>query len=150
MSSAPTEVDRTAPVLARHEIEIEAPLERVWRLHTDVAAWPHWQKEITEARIDGPFEPGTSFDWTSYGFTVTSTIYEVEDRSRSLWGGTAEGITGIHEWRFTEVPGGVRVETNESFAGEPVDADPASMQSMLDASLEAWLGHLKRAAQSAT
>ena len=143
-----TEVDRTAPVLAHHEIHIEAPLERVWRLHTDVAEWPHWQKEITEARIDGPFEPGTSFDWTSYGFSVTSTIYEVEDQSRSLWGGTADGITGIHEWRFTQSSSGVRVETDESFAGEPVEADPTSMQSMLDTSLEAWLGHLRGAAES--
>jgi uncharacterized protein YndB with AHSA1/START domain len=146
MSGNPTEVDRTAPVLAHHELEIEAPLERVWRLDTNVAGWPQWQKEVTEARIDGPFEPGTSFDWTSYGFSVTSTIYEVDERSRSLWGGTADGITGIHEWRFNETPTGVRVETNESFAGEPVAADPTSMQSLLDASLEAWLGHLRAAA----
>jgi hypothetical protein len=41
---------------------------------------------------------------------------------------------------------GVHVTTNESFAGEPVEADPTSMQSMLDASLVAWLGHLKAAA----
>lgn len=84
MPSAPTDVDRSAPVLAHHEIDIGAPLERVWGLHTDVAAWPEWQKEITEARIEGAFESGTSFDWTSYGFPVTSTIYDVEDRSRSF------------------------------------------------------------------
>jgi hypothetical protein len=117
-------------------------------LHTDVAAWPEWQKEITEARIEGAFEPGTSFDWISYDFPVTSTIYDVKDRSRSLWGGTAQGITGIHEWLFTETPTGVHVETNESFAGEPVEADVATMQSMLDGSLAAWLGHLKSAAES--
>jgi hypothetical protein len=29
MSGNPTEVDRTAPVLAHHELELEAPLERV-------------------------------------------------------------------------------------------------------------------------
>jgi uncharacterized protein YndB with AHSA1/START domain len=148
MPSDPTDVDRSAPVLAHHEIDIEAPLERVWELHTDVAAWPEWQKEITEARIEGAFEPGTSFDWISYDFPVTSTIYDVKDRSRSLWGGTAQGITGIHEWLFTETPTGVHVETNESFAGEPVEADAATMQSMLDGSLAAWLGHLKSAAES--
>jgi len=64
-----------------------------------------------------------------------------------LWGGTAEGITGIHEWLFTETPAGVHVETNESFAGERVEADATSMQTMLDASLAAWLGHLKVAAE---
>lgn len=146
----PIEINRNAPVVAHHEIDVNAPLERVWRLHSDVAAWTQWQTDITEARSEGAFEPGTSFTWTSYGFTVTSTIYEVEDKSRTLWGGTAQGITGIHEWLFAETPNGVHVQTNESFAGDPVEADVSSMQSMLDASLVAWLGHLKTAAESST
>jgi hypothetical protein len=65
-----------------------------------------------------------------------------------LWGGTANGITGVHEWLFRETPAGVHVTTNESFAGEPVRADVAGMQSLLDASLVSWLGHLKAAAES--
>lgn len=146
----PIEINRNAPVVAHHEIDVNAPMERVWRLHTDVAAWTRWQTDITEARTEGAFEPGTSFTWTSYGFSVTSTIYEVEDKSRTLWGGTAQGITGIHEWLFAETPNGVHVQTNESFAGDPVEADVSSMQSMLDASLVAWLGHLKTAAESST
>jgi uncharacterized protein YndB with AHSA1/START domain len=144
----PDDVDRAAPVLAHHEIDIDAPLERVWALHTHVDGWPEWQTEITEARIEGPFERGTSFDWTSYGFSVRSTIYDVDANSRALWGGTAEGITGIHEWLLSETPGGVHVETNESFAGAPVEADPTSMQSMLDGSLATWLAHLKAAAEA--
>jgi hypothetical protein len=67
-----------------------------------------------------------------------------------LWGGTAGGITGIHEWLFAETASGVHVTTNESFAGDPVDNDKTSMQSLLDASLVAWLGHLKAAAESNT
>jgi hypothetical protein len=82
------------------------------------------------------------------GFTVTSTIYEVGGRSRVLWGGTAEGITGVHEWLFDETSNGVHMTTNESFAGDPVAADSAAMQSMLDASLTSWLEHLKAAAES--
>jgi hypothetical protein len=142
----PTDVDRSAPVLANHEVEIRAPLDTVWQLHIDVNDWPRWQEAITEAHIDGPFEPGNSFDWSSYGFDVTSQIYEVSDQSRTLWGGTAEGITGIHEWLFAETDGGVRVTTTESFAGEPVSADVAGMQGQLDASLVAWLDYLRSAA----
>ena len=123
----PTDVDRSAPVLAHHEVEIRAPLDTVWQLHIDVNDWPSWQEAITEAHIDGPFEPENSFDWSSYGFDVTSQIYEVSDRSRTLWGGTAEGITGIHEWLFAETDGGVRVTTTESFAGDPVSTDVAGM-----------------------
>jgi uncharacterized protein YndB with AHSA1/START domain len=87
---APTDVDRSAPVLAHHEVEIPAPPDTVWQLHIDVNEWPSWQEAITEAHIDGRFEPGNSFGWSSYGFAVTSKIYEVSDRSRTLWGGTAD------------------------------------------------------------
>lgn len=145
--TVPTEVDRGAPVTAHHEIDIEAPLDTVWQLHVDVNAWPTWQTDITAAHVDGPLVPGVSFDWTSYGFSVTSTVYEVAERARVLWGGTSGGITGVHEWLFTETPNGVHVTTNESFAGEPVEADVSGMQTALDASLVAWLGHLKTAAE---
>lgn len=145
--STPSTVDQTAPVLAQHDIDIEASLDTVWRLHTNVNAWTSWQTDITEARIEGPMEPGVSFSWSSFGFPVTSTVYEVTAPTRVLWGGTAGGITGIHEWIFQETPGGVHVVTNESFSGAPVDADRENMQNMLDASLVAWLDHMKQAAE---
>jgi uncharacterized protein YndB with AHSA1/START domain len=143
----PSGVDRDAPVLAHHEIDIQAPPNRVWSLHIDVNAWTTWQTDITEAHIDGPLEPGSSISWSSFGFPVTSTVYEVADHSRLLWGGTAGGITGIHEWIFSPTPEGVHVVTNESFSGAPVDSDQETMQRMLDASLVAWLSFLKRAAE---
>jgi Polyketide cyclase / dehydrase and lipid transport len=135
-------------VIALHEIDIEAPLATVWQLHVDVNAWPTWQTDITAAHIDGALEPGVSFDWTSYGFSVTSTVYDVAERARVLWGGTSGGITGVHDWLFSEIPGGVHVTTTESFAGEPVEVDAQGMKTALDASLVAWLGHLKTAAES--
>lgn len=33
--TVPNSVDRAAPVIAVHEIDIEAPLETVWHLHVD-------------------------------------------------------------------------------------------------------------------
>ena len=146
--TTPSAIDRDAPVVSHHETEIAAPLDVVWRLHVEVNTWPIWQTDVTEAHLDGAFEEGASFDWSSYGFPVTSTIYNLSERARVLWGGTAGGITGVHEWIFRETPGGAHVETNESFAGEPVEADAAGMQTLLDGSLMAWLGHLKKAAES--
>ena len=146
--TTPTGIDRDAPVIAHHEIDIAAPLDTVWNLHTDVDAWPAWNLEVTAAKLDGAFAPGNSFTWTSYDFTVTSTIYIVEDHSRTLWGGAAQGIMGTHEWRFAQSPAGVHVITTESFAGDPVDADPTGMQTILDNSLTAWLTRLKQKAES--
>jgi hypothetical protein len=73
----------------------------------------------------------------------------VTGRERILWGGTSGGITGIHEWIFEATPDGVHVVINESFGGAPVEAARENLQQMLDASLVAWLAHLKRAAESA-
>jgi uncharacterized protein YndB with AHSA1/START domain len=135
-------------VLAHHHTVIRAPIAVVWNLHTDVNAWPSWQTDITEAHIDGLMEPGNWFDWTSYNFAVRSTVYEVTDGERVLWGGTAGGITGIHEWLFAETTDGVQVSTTESFSGDPVNADRESMQAMLGASLAGWLVHMKAAAET--
>ena len=145
--TTPTDIDRNAPVIAHHEIDISAPLDTVWRLQTDVNGWPAWQTDITAARLDGPFEPGNSFTWTSYGFTVTSTIYAVAERARTLWGGAGGGIMGTHEWMYSQTPRGVHVDTHESFSGEAVQADITGMQSALDKSLTDWLRHLKAAAE---
>jgi hypothetical protein len=78
--TTPTDIDRDAPVIAHHEIDIAAPLDTVWNLHTGVDGWPGWNLEVTAAKLDGAFAPGNSFTWTSYGFTVTSTIYIVSPR----------------------------------------------------------------------
>ena len=56
--TVPTDVDRSAPVVVVQEIDIEAPLHTIWRLHTDVNSWPTWQADITAAHIDGVFKPG--------------------------------------------------------------------------------------------
>lgn len=149
--STPAGIDRGAPVRARHEIDIRAPLDAVWRLHSDVDSWPAWHTDISAARLDGAFEAGDSFEWTSHGFTVTSTIYTVDktaERARVLWGGTAGGVTGIHEWVILRTAGGAHVMTQESFSGETVEADAAGAQSILDVSLAAWLELLKATAES--
>lgn len=143
-----TIIDESAPVIARHEIEIRAPLAVVWDLHVDVLNWPAWNSDITDVTLEQPFAPGASFLWHTAGLSIRSTIYVVTERARTLWGGTVSGITGIHEWTFLETGDGVRVRTEESWSGEPVEANLAMAQTGLDQSLVSWLNHLKTAAES--
>jgi hypothetical protein len=145
---APTDIDHDAPVLAQHQIDIAATLATVWGLHINVDDWPRWNLEITAAALVGDFSPGSSFTWTSWGFTVTSTIHAVEDHRRTLWGGAAQGIMGTHEWLFAETLTGVHVVTNESFSGAPAQADPHGLRGTLDTSLTSWLARLKTQAES--
>jgi hypothetical protein len=77
-------------------------------------------------------QPGASFEWASYGLTVVSTIHSVDERAPVLWGGTSGGITEVHEWVFSQIPAGVHVTTEESFASGPVETDVTGMQSAPD------------------
>ncbi|WP_411098292.1 SRPBCC family protein [Streptomyces sp. x-45] len=143
----PSGIDETAPVISRHGIRIAAPIERVWQLHTDVGAWPRWQTDIESARMDGPVTPGGTFHWVSAGLSIGSTIYAVEAPRRILWGGTAHGITAIHEWRFEADGDGTQVRNEESWSGSPVDADVENQRKLLSQSLDAWLELLRRIAE---
>ncbi|MFI7708509.1 SRPBCC family protein [Nonomuraea sp. NPDC049480] len=144
-----TAIDHDAPVVVRRDITIDAPLQRVWDLHTDVPAWPAWQSDITAARADGALVPGAVFHWSTFGLDIDSTVHVVEAPNRILWGGPAHGITGIHLWTFHEENGVVRVHTEESWDGDPIRADVEGMRAALNGSLGAWLDHLKKAAESA-
>jgi hypothetical protein len=75
-------------------------------------------------------------------------VYAVDAPHRILWGGPAHGITGIHEWTFTADGDATVVRTAESWDGEPVRADAGNLREALSASLVAWLGHLRRTAET--
>lgn len=146
-NETPSDIDVRAPVVSRHGAVIYAPLEALWRLHTDIDAWPTWQTDIEVAHLTGPFAPGSTFTWRSGGLDVESTIYRVEPGRRTLWGGPARGIEGVHSWTLVPAESGTRVDTAESWSGEPIEADRAAMQAVLDRSLVSWLRLLKAAAE---
>jgi hypothetical protein len=83
------------------------------------------------------------------GLQITSTVQEVDPPRRIVWSGPAQGITAIHVWEFTPTDHGVLVHTEESWDGEVVRAQTATLQQALDGSLRAWLTNLKHAAEQA-
>ncbi|MEJ7837439.1 MAG: hypothetical protein WKF81_01415 [Thermomicrobiales bacterium] len=123
-------------------------LDVVWALHTDVVSWPVWNPDITDVTLEQPFAAGLSFLWHTAGLAIRSTVCALTDHSRILWGGTVQRIVGTHLWPFVEIEGGVLVSTEESWSGEPVEANTANLQLGLDQSIVSWLQHLKTAAEA--
>ncbi|WP_129790041.1 SRPBCC family protein [Promicromonospora panici] len=144
----PTDIDHGATAVVRREIRIEAPIDQVWRLHTDINGWPAWQTDVDTAQADDPLAPGTTFRWSTHGLDITSTVYAVDAPHRILWGGPAQGITGVHEWTFTADGDGTIVRTAESWEGEPVRANAENLRAGLDASLGTWLELLRTTAEA--
>ena len=142
------DIDENAPVITRDEILIDAPLDTIWGLQTDISSWSQWQPDIDASTIEGPLEVGTVFRWQTYGLSIESTIQEIDAPRRIVWSGLAHGITAIHVWTMTPSEDRVLVHTEESWDGDPVRAEPEQMQQALDDSLRAWLQSLKHKAEA--
>ena len=144
------DINAEAPVVTRDEIVIRAPIQTIWDIQTDVSGWPSWQPDVDGAEADGPLTEGSVFRWQTAGLDITSTVEKVDAPRRIVWGGPAQGIVAVHVWTLEEQDEGVLVRTAESWEGEPVRAQPETLQAALDGSLRAWLENLKRTAESST
>lgn len=60
------------------EIEIDAPLEKVWQVMTDPASWPHWFPGIDSVSNVTSISVGGTFDWLADGKTGHGTIVTME------------------------------------------------------------------------
>ncbi len=143
------DIDRTAPVITQDEIVIAAGLNTVWKLLTDIDAWPDWQHGVERASLDTPLGVGSFFHWSTAGLAITSTVADLMPHERIAWSGSIDGIMDVHVWRLMPVrDGGVRVQTEESLNGVPVRLDRESMRRTLDQCIRSWLESLKRRAES--
>ncbi|MFD4475018.1 SRPBCC family protein [Streptomyces sp. NPDC058471] len=157
-------VDPQAVVRHRTGTVIHAPLSTIWKLQTDVERWPSWQSPVTSVeRLDhGPFRQGSAFRWTTpippnpatpaTSLDITSTVKQLKRNACIRWTGPAIGeglrIEGVHVWTFTKVKGGVLVRTEETHAGEQVEANVPAATEILARGLEGWVGALKATAEA--
>ncbi len=140
-------VNREAPAFVQDEVFIEASLERVWAVHTDVDSWPEWQPDVSRAKLEGPLTVGSVFRWRSRGANVVATIQEVEPERRIGWTGKALGTRAVHMWTLTPRDGGVLIKTEESMEGWLPSLLRGMMQKTLKKSIKVWLESLKRKAE---
>ena len=139
-------INSNAPVVAALEITIDADIQTVWDVLTQIDRWPEWNTEIPQAHLAGAIAVNTVFHWETAGLAIASSIGELIPGQRIGWSGTTGGILGIHVWTLSRTPDGTRVRTEESWEG----ALPASVevvQTGLDASLARWLTALKMRAE---
>ena len=98
----PTDAD----LFAHNEIVIDAPPEQIWQHLIAATAWPRWYSNSAEVVVNDPSEilaAGVSFDWTTFGLRVSSTVAEFVPCARLGWHGQAEGLRAYHNWLL--VPG---------------------------------------------
>ncbi len=110
-------INQSAPVLARAEITVNAPVETVWEVLTAIDEWPEWQKEVTAAKLNGELREGVTFDWTAGGLNFESGIHTIQIYKAFGWTGTTFGASAIHNWIFMEENTTTTIKVEESLQG---------------------------------
>jgi hypothetical protein len=142
------EINENAVLRTLKEIEIDAPVEKVWNIQTNIDAWHEWQPEISHAKLASSLEAGATFFWKSGGFSLSSTIGEVTENKLIGWNGRGFGVSAIHVWEFKQIENGnTLVRTKESMDGWLVRLLKGMLDKKLNESLDIWLLSLKQAAE---
>ena len=140
-------IDTNAPVFARREIIIEAPIEKVWNIQTGIDRWSEWQPDVTSAKLDGDLKAGTIFRWKAKGLSIVSTLHTVEPNRRIGWTGNSLGMSAIHNWTFEAQGNVTRVVTEESLNGWLTRLmklfDPHFLEKSLETSLKILRGQVE-------
>jgi uncharacterized membrane protein len=141
------EINTNAPVFARKEIIIHAPVEKVWQIQSDIEAWPEWQPDITSIQLNGNLKAGSTFRWKAQGLMIQSRFHTVEPYRRMGWTGTAPGMGAIHNWTFEPRDETTLAVTEESLSGWLTRLMKLFNPHFLEKSLEATLQRLKTKAE---
>ncbi len=110
-------IDVNAPLMARKEITIDAPVELVWQIQSDINNWSKWQKDVSFAKLHGKLVKGTVFTWKAMGMNITSELQEVIEQKTIEWSGKSIGMYAIHRWSFQKHGSKTKVITEESLSG---------------------------------
>lgn len=147
MSRGDLHINESAPVTARQEIVIDAPVEKVWNKLTSINEWMQWQSSISAAHIEAAPRKGISFNWTSGGIPFHSTIHTHKKHESFGWTGTTWGAQAIHNWYFTPLGDKTKVTVEESLQGLLVNLFSGYFQDNLNTGMLTSLEELQRSCE---
>lgn len=140
-------INNNAPAKCSKEITINAPVEKVWSILTDIDNWTSWQTAITFSKINGELKPETTFDWKSEGLKIHSTLHTVKPYKYLGWTGKSLGSFAIHNWTLEDINGKTKVYVEESMEGFLVKLLKKTFNKILEKGMMTSLEQLKLACE---
>lgn len=141
-------INESAPVKSKNQVEIDAPIDTVWKILTDINNWTKWQKTVSKTEVLGAIKEGTKFNWKAGGLSFKSMIHTQNPKSSFGWTGTTFGASAIHNWTFKEKDNKTIVKVEESLQGVFPRLFRGYFQKNLDSGIVANLKELKTASEN--
>ena len=135
-----------AAVQDTQTITINAPMEKVWRIQTAVDHWASWYSYLRNAKLSGPFGPGTEL--TYGGFSKHNLVIgKVKSQYLVMTYGKYMGFSAVTKWEFKPLsPTITQVTFSESSVGFLLSV--LYSKKKLSKHLLRWLEKLKSRAET--
>lgn len=140
-------INSNAPVKCSKSITINANIEKVWTIMTNIDNWATWQTDISKAKLNGTLKQGTTFDWKTGGAKIHSTLHTVEPFQYFGWTGKTFGMYAIHNWTLTTINVQTIVSVDESMEGFLASLMKKAFNKNLEQGMQHWLDLLKEACE---
>ncbi|HVM86808.1 MAG TPA: SRPBCC family protein [Puia sp.] len=137
-------ININAPVKCSKQIIINAPIQKVWAIITNINNWSSWQTDISKPTLNGELHAGTTFDWKTGGAKIHSTLHTVEPYKYFGWTGKTFGMSAIHNWTLADNGSGITVTVDESMEGFLARIFKKSFHKNLEKGMQRWLDLLKK------
>lgn len=141
------DINRTAPVTAKTQMQIAADRQTVWDALTDFETWPEWKRDVRSMSLRGPVAPGSTFEWKAGPGTIRSTLEEVDSPGRIAWTGSTFGIKAVDVFRLEARDGGTLVTEEESWDGLLARLFRSRMRRTLQSGIDQGIEALKAEAE---
>lgn len=141
------DINRTAPVTAKTQMQIAADRQTVWDALTDFETWPEWKRDVRSMSLRGPVAPGSTFEWKAGPGTIRSTLEEVDAPGRIAWTGSTFGIKAVDVFRLEARDGGTLVTEEESWDGLLARLFRSRMRRTLQSGIDQGIEALKAEAE---
>ncbi|UJH91208.1 SRPBCC family protein [Antarcticibacterium sp. 1MA-6-2] len=137
-------INKEAPAVEKQQIFIDAPVEVVWEVLTEINSWPEWQEKVQKAELTGKVEEGAKFEYRSGGINFKSQIHTYDPYTSFGWTGKTMGASAVHNWNFMEEKEGTVVSVEESIEGLYPSLLKKKFRNELQAGMEMNLQELKK------
>jgi uncharacterized protein YndB with AHSA1/START domain len=141
-------INHHAPVQCDKNTQINAPIEKVWAVLTNINTWAKWQAEIQNSKLQGELKVGATFHWKTGGVPIQSSLHTVEPFEHFGWTGKTFGMFAIHNWVLQNNNGQTVVRVEESMEGLLAQVFKKTFNKNLEKGMLYWLEALKTACEA--
>lgn len=136
-------INNDAPVKYSKSISINASIDTVWLVLTDINNWSSWQTDIQKPKLNGEMKSKSTFEWKTGGVKIHSTLQKVDPNKQFGWTGKSLGIYAVHNWILSHNENSTTIKVEESMEGFMAKLMKKSLNKKLEKSLQLWLDLLK-------